>query len=251
MARLSRRTFLLMSAALPVGCAINPGDGPAAPAAAIREPAIGQTWRYAKHDYFTKAIVDTQVDEVTAVGPMVEINSHTEATQPAHTGTNHTLAWLQNIFSHPHELKSVPSEYQLPWGMIVVDPHWGQVQVYEKPIPLWPTKLEPGWHAHIDTRYKTSEEAGLPWDQTMKAEAWETVTVPAGAFRTLRYTNLINFTSSDLSRTHSIRRETIWLAPELGRWVARESHGTYYFDESTADDQNQESGYRWELLSWT
>jgi hypothetical protein len=33
--------------------------------------------------------------------------------------------------------------------------------------------------------------------------------------------------------------------------VARESRGTYYFDESVADDQNNESSYRWELLKYT
>ena len=57
----------------------------------------------------------------------------------------------------------------------------------------------------------------------MKAHSWETITVPAGQFKTLRFTNMINFTSSDMSRTVSSRQETLWFAPEVGRWVARES----------------------------
>lgn len=46
------------------------------------------------------------------------------------------------------------SEIQDPWGMLVLDPHWSQIQVYEMPIPLWPTELVPGWRTHINTRYK-------------------------------------------------------------------------------------------------
>ena len=138
-----------------------------------------------------------------------------------------------------------------PWGRILVDPHWNQVQVYETPVPLWPTRLEPGWHTRIVTQYKTSNAAGLPWEQTMKADEWQSITVPAGRFTTLKYVNVINFASSDPARANSVRRETIWFAPEIGRWVVRESHGTYYFDESVADDQSNESGYRWELLAWT
>jgi hypothetical protein len=250
MARMTRRFFLVCSAAIPVGCAIDHG-GSAAPSPTVREPLVGQSWRYAKHDFFTKAQVDTQDDEVTSVDHTVEITSRTESETPDARTSNGGLTWLRKYFSRPHVGKRLPSELQDPWGKVVVDPHWGQVQVYDTPIPLWPARLQPGWYARINVKYKTSDEAGLPWDQTMKADRWETVTVPAGQFRALRYTNVINFTSSDLSRANSIRRETVWLAPEVGRWIARESTGTYYLDESTADDRNNESSYRWELLSWS
>jgi hypothetical protein len=136
--------------------------------------------------------------------------------------------------------------------MVLVDPHWSQIQLFEAPIPLWPAQLQPGWHAHIKSTYTTPEgRAGLSWDQTMKAEAWETITVPAGRFRTLRYANLINFLDSDITRVDCVRRETIWFAPEMGRWVARESSGSFYVDDSAVDQPYNESGYRWELLEWT
>ncbi len=32
-----------------------------------------------------------------------------------------------------------------------------------------------------------------PWSQTMKAHAWESITVPAGQFKALRFTNSISF----------------------------------------------------------
>jgi hypothetical protein len=252
---MSRRLFLLSAAALPIGCAANREsrrDGGLTPASpTVRQPVVGQSWRYAKHDIFTKALVDTQVDAVTAVGSTVELGSSTEGRTGAEAPATDSLRWIRKYFDHPSSGRMLPGEVQDPWGRVVVDPHWNQVQVYETPIPLWPTRLEPGWHTHIVTKYKTSNAAGLPWEQTMKAEEWQSIAVPAGRFTALKYVNVINFASSDPSRTDSVRREAIWFAPEIGRWVARESHGTYYFDESVADDQNNESGYRWELLAWT
>ena len=118
--------------------------------------------------------------------------------------------------------------------MVEVDPHWSQVQVYETPIPLWPTQLRPGWQTRVSTSYKTpADQNALPWDQTMKAHGWETITVSAGQFKALRFTNSIRFTHSDFSRTDSVRQETLWFAPEVGRWVVRESMGSYYLADST------------------
>ena len=94
-------------------------------------------------------------------------------------------------------------------------------------------------------------QAGLPWDQTMTARDWEMISVPAGQFRALRFANLINFRSTDFSRAACQRQETIWFAPEVGRWVARESSGIYYINDSSVDTPYNEPGYRWELLEWT
>jgi hypothetical protein len=43
----------------------------------------------------------------------------------------------------------------------------------------------------------------------------------------------------------------MWFAPEIGRWVARESVGTYYLDDSVDDTAYNESSYRWKLTEWT
>jgi hypothetical protein len=85
----------------------------------------------------------------------------------------------------------------------------------------------------------------------MKAEARDTTTVPAGQFKVLRYTNTIDFVNADSARTNSKRREIVWFAPDVGRWAARESSGSYYLDDSVVDQPFLESGYRWELLGWT
>ena len=254
MAHVTRRFFLLSSAALSVAGTVRglAADAPAASVQNVRPPAQGQSWRYSKTDIFSRKIVDEQVDRVGAIDHTIEIDS---SYQPAHVTTKPRWgsALLRKYTGHKDNPGgTLPSEVQDPWGMVAVDPHWSQVQVYETPIPLWPAQLEPGWQTHISTNYKTpADEDALPWDQTMKATAWETVTVPAGQFRALRFTNLIKFKHSDFSRTDCIRRETVWFAPEVGRWVARESQGTYYVADSTISQPYNESGYRWELLEWS
>jgi hypothetical protein len=253
MADVTRRFFLLSSAALSVGCAIRaPADATAPPAQNVRQPVPGQSWRYAKSDIFTRKLVDEQVDRVATVNQTVEIGSSYQVPAKAAKG-GWGAAELQKYTGHQNiPAGSLPSEIQDPWGMVAVDPHWSQVQVYETPIPLWPAVLEPGWTTRISTDYKTpADQAARPWNQTMKAQAWETVTVPAGQFKALRFTNLIKFKHSDFSRTDSQRQETIWFAPEVGRWVARESQGTYYVADSTIVTPYNENGFRWELLAWS
>ncbi len=229
-------------------------DGTAQAAQNVRQPVAGQSWRYAKHDLYTQRVVDEQVDRVATVNSSVEIDSSYKSAgkeRPPPTGWGADL--LRKYIVQPTTPSGeLPSEIQDPWGMVVVDPHWGQVQVYEMPIPLWPAQLEPGWQTHFSTRYKTpADQDSLPWDQTMRAQAWETVTVPAGQFKALRFTNEIKFTHPDFSRTDSVRRETLWFAPEVGRWVARESRGTYYVADSTIMQPYNENGFRWELLEWS
>ena len=256
MAQVTRRFFLLSSAALSVGCAIrgSGADATAQPAQNVRQPAVGQSWRYAKRDIFTRTVVDNQVDQVATVDHSVEINSSYQAANDENAAKSRWgAALLRKYMGHRDSAAGVlPSEIQDPWGMVAVDPHWSQVQVYETPIPLWPTQLQPGWQTRVATKYKTpTNQDGLSWDQTMKAHAWETVTVPAGQFRVLRYTNMIQFRNGDFARTGSTRQETLWFAPEVGRWVARESTGSYYLDDSVVDQPFNESGFRWELLEWS
>jgi hypothetical protein len=250
MKTLTRRSFLIASAALPVGCAASRMGAPGADSVrSVRPPMTGQTWRYAKHDLFTGALLDTQVDQVSTVDRTIDIDSHTEGDTTASTSPG--ASWWRKLLGHPKSAAALPTEIQSPWGMVLVDPHWGRVQVYEPSIPLWPATFQPGWQTRINAKYRSSEAGpSLPWSQTMKAEAWETISVPAGQFKTLRFVNVIRFVDSDPGRTDSVRRETVWFAPEVGRWVVRESRGSYYLDDSVDDTQAVESSFRWELLSW-
>jgi hypothetical protein len=255
MPQVTRRFFLLSSAALSVGCATRQPAADAAPPSTpgVRAPVIGQSWRYAQHDLFSHALVDDQVDRVTAIDRTVEIASTSEADKDENAKAKWGTEFLRKYVGHREKLAGpLPSEIQGPWGMVLVDPHWGLVQVYETPIPLWPEQLRAGWQTHVSTKYKTpANQNGLRWEQTMKAHAWETVSVPAGHFKALRYSNSITFANSDPEKTNSVRHETLWFAPEVGRWVARESTGSYYVDDSVVDQPYNENGFRWELLEWS
>jgi len=66
----------------------------------------------------------------------------------------------------------------------------------------------------------------------------------------LRFNTVINFTHSDFGWVSAVRRETVWFAPEVGRWVARESSGTFYIEDSMIDQPFNESRCRLELLDW-
>jgi len=253
--KITRRTFVLGSVALPMGCMTRP---PAADPTAVahlspivRPPGLGHSWRYARHDGITGEIVDVQVNRVSTVDHTINIESWSEGTQAATGSSSWGTKWLRPFEPAAARPSSLPDEVQEPWGMITVDPHWDLVQVYKRPIPLWPTALRPGWRSLINTRYRTTTASDLPWQQTIKAHGWENILVPAGQFMALRYTNLINFTHSDFSRTNAVRQETLWLAPEVGRWVARESRGSYYHADSVADQPYIESSFRWELLNWS
>ena len=252
MARQSRRHFLLSSAALSVGALPRGGVANAriGAEAKVRLPAVGQSWRYAKHERLNGALVDTEVDSLSIVGHLIEIQTQSELNQGKFRPYP---SWgsrlLEKYGTHDGQAGPLPSEVQQPWGMISVDSHWGEIQAYERPLPLWPMELRPGWSSGtIITRYQTPNEAPLVWQLTMHAHEWESITVPAGRFEALRYTNLIYFRWPDVTeRDAALRQENIWFAPEIGRWVARESSGM--FRESVGTDV-QESSYRWELLSW-
>ena len=81
---------------------------------------------------------------------------------------------------------------------------------------------------------------------------WERVTVSAGAFDTLRIERLIRLDHQDHTRAETLRKDTMWLALEVGRWVARETSGEYRLQGSTGMWANylREDHFRWELTAW-
>jgi hypothetical protein len=101
--------------------------------------ALGQSWTYAKHDLVTGITVDTEVDRISAVVRTVEIESHSGTTEDAPVVyPSWGPRWSRKYSDHTRSAGRLPGEVQDPWGMVLVDPHWTQLQVYEKPIPLWP-----------------------------------------------------------------------------------------------------------------
>src|SRR5580700_5797049 len=147
LAQVTRRYFLLSSAAWSAGCAVrrSPAEAPTS-ASQVRQPAVGQSWRYSKQDLFTHGLLIDQVDRVASVGATIAIESSSEAIAEGKGKSHWGADALRKYFPH-HDtpVGALPGEIQNPWGKIWVDPHWGQVQVYETAIPLWPEQLRPGW----------------------------------------------------------------------------------------------------------
>ncbi len=245
MAMSTRRDFLILAAAASVGYAAR-GAAPV-----IRTPAVGQSWRYAKHDYFSGELVDTQIDRVSKVGESIEIESRSEtAAERPIAYPSWGESWWRKYMGADAARTGGRIEIHRPWGMVAVDPHWPELQSFEKAVPIWPSELRPGWSAVVSTHYKVpGSNESMSWQLSMDAQRWETVTVPAGRFAAFRYFNLVNFRFSIFAgRTAAQRIERVWFAPEIGRWVARESLGTFHEE---LKEEVKESSYRWELLSWS
>ena len=154
MAKSTRREFIFLAAAASAGCVARGSRIPAtsSPAPVVRAPAVGQSWRYAKHDYFRGKVVDTQIDRVSKISNSVEVESHSER------GKDHQItfpswgdSWWQEYMGSETGVAAAPTEVQKPWGMIVIDPHWAEPQAFEKAIPLWPSQLVPGWSTTVAT----------------------------------------------------------------------------------------------------
>jgi hypothetical protein len=212
---------------------------------AVRAPAAGQWWRYARRDGWSGNLLDRQIDRVAEIDAngSVTVSRQSEGKPRATSGAD---KYLENPPQPPRDL---PFEVQQPWGQILVDPHWDMVQVYSTPIPLWPPQLQSDGRELFNVLYRTPTASGaMAWLQTMIRQGWETVHVPAGEFTALRLSNEISFTHTDYSRWQSVRSETIWLAPEVGRWVARKSGGHYW--GVGAPYPTNEDYSRWELLEW-
>jgi hypothetical protein len=66
----TERKFIVLAATASVGCVTRGTKTPApsGPPPVVRAPAVGQSWRYARHDYFTNKVVDTQIDRVSVIG---------------------------------------------------------------------------------------------------------------------------------------------------------------------------------------
>ena len=230
---LSRRTFIASAALAPVACGVPLSYERGTPVAqpnplpSVRAQQVGQEWSYIKRNVFNGKNLGMITERVASVGSTIVIERSDE------TGGK------------------LPNELQGPWGVVQTDPQWSRTISFNPAIPLWPTELSSSWNKQLNTKYKI---AGYPdtsygWQEFMSAHGWEQITVPAGTFLTLRYQNLINYESNDDNKINCIRKETIWFAPSIGRWVARESSGSYMI-QGQLGMPNLEDSFQWQLTSY-
>ncbi|MDZ4056891.1 MAG: hypothetical protein U1D69_07980 [Polynucleobacter sp.] len=230
-----RRALLIAVGSLPVACIPAqpyPSATPVAPplpTPTIRPPQVGQEWVYAVRNVFNQELVDILTERVVAVGDQVRIARSGQKAGP------------------------LPDEIQSPWGDIVQDPHWNPPQRFLKAVPLWPQQLQAGWSGFYRTRYEVlgSPDFDYYWGLNINAIGWEQIKTPAGEFVVLKYVNEAPFfTSNDFARVANVREETVWLSPEIGRWVTRRSSGRYLWAGMTWASALWEDWYEWELISW-
>lgn len=237
MPSLNRRHAVLTLAALPMACAFQPlpplprrsiAAPPAPPA--LRAAQVGQSWRYRQLNGYNSQQVATLIETVTEVGAdgRVTLQRHNAAGQP------------------------LPDEVHARWGQLLRDPVWDYPLNLEEPLPLWPSEgAAPGWqttHGH----YRQDGGSFRYWiDVSLRQRGWERVTLGQAEFDTLRIERLIRLAHEDFSRIETLRRDELWLAPEIGRWVARETSGRYQITGGGefGDDYLREDHWRWELES--
>jgi len=229
---LSRRACLAWLA-LPAGCSIQPLfplRGNALPAGTVlpelRAPGLGLHWQYRVFNMYNSEQLDTVREEITAVEPLITI----------------TRQSLQR--------GELPSELHSRWGLVRQDPIWESVQTYDRPLPIWPQSWVLGTTESIHTEYRPGTASYRQWINVQsRVTGFEQVTVGAGVFNTLRIDKIIRLNHQDSSRTNYLRTDTLWLAPEIGRWVARETNGEYWV-AGRRPTQYREDHLRWELDNW-
>ena len=230
----TRRKLSLALLAVPAGCAYQPLGGlrteaAAAPAQTVglRPPALGQRWTYRKYNGYNSALLGTEVQEVVALEPRIRIRIRSDAS--------------------PAELE----EQQQPWGQVLREFAWDGVLNYEQAMPLWPADPRPGSRSVHSTTYRIDNDSFRYWiTQHTTVQGWERVALANGPQLALRIEKFIRLQHRDVSRTETLRRDTLWLAPEIGRWVAREITGEYRVSTGRGLSRLREDWHRWELVSW-
>lgn len=217
---------------LPAGCSLQPLAplrrnplGGQTPLPAVRAPALGQHWRYRVFNVYNGELLDTVQEEVSNLLPI------TISRQSARRG-------------------DLPAEIHADWGWLQQDPAWDNLQTYDSPLPIWPTPIQLGTVQATDTAYRAGTSTFKLWLSVhSRVRALERVEVSAGQFDTVRIDKFIRLTHSDSSRQNFTRSDTLWFAPAIGRWVARETNGEYWA-YSRRPTQWREDHLRWELQDW-
>ena len=192
---------------------------------AIRKVAVGQQWIYNVRNLYNNEVIDTITENVVSVAPLIEIKRE----------------------SQKHG--SLPSEIQSTTGLVLSDPYWNPPVNFVSPMPMWPQSNVKS--QTFTTQYKVSDaESKYLWSSTITNAGAEVVTLQGSKFNTLKSTNSIYFISDDFSRHTSLRHSTIWIAPNIGRWVVRTTDGTYLDNNTGIGNDRYENMLRYELISY-
>ena len=126
---------------------------------------------------------------------------------------------------------------------------------FDQAMPVVPSSLQPGFKEQNQSRYWVIVDdkiqdpyARLFWNVHTQVIGWEKLQVPAGTFDVARIERHTYFIHPDVFRTESTRTETLWYAPQLRYWVARERTGRYLMKGGNRRGGfMQEDAQRWEM----
>ena len=193
----------------------------------ILTTSLGKSWTYQKFNGYNSQRLATERDEVVALTPHPVVRRRSDA-DPA-----------------------LQEEHHAAWGEVVADPCWGRVMHYEQPLPLWLAANTLGQRHLIRTHYRFAESDFRYWiDVQTVATGWETVHLTHGSYRTLRMEKYIRLQHEDPWRLATQRKDVLWLAPDIGRWVVREISGEFIIPGDLGSD-GREDHFRWELTAWS
>ena len=216
--------------ALGAGCA-NPSAVPApAGAEPLRAPSlrVGDRWRYRLTDLYNGGTVGETAVEVVAVSPEIRLRVDPGQGRPV-----------------------LEERYADAWT-VIAESVYDAPMVFEAPMPVVPPGARAGQSLASRTRYRSEYSSQpLDWAQRLRVLGWERVTVPAGTFDALRIEKLVDYRHPDFFRYLPERVDTLWYAPEVGRWVQREWTGTYMPGSPTGrSGRAREERTRWALTGW-
>jgi hypothetical protein len=222
-------TGLGASLAITSGCASldTPTQAPA-DVLAVRQPRVGDRWRYARINLYNKDIIGEERTQVTAVTPDIQISVEREGALQA-TEDRFTQGWMAQV-----------------------DSLFGEALSFEEAVPIVPPSLYIGLRLRHSTRYRSVRNSEpLAWSQQLRVVGRETVGVAAGRFDAYRIERQVQFVHPDTFRMDSQRTEVLWYAPEVGRWVIREWRGSYLdYGMISRLGRSREGWERLELIDW-
>lgn len=233
---ITRRHALLSALVLPSGCALHylrplttePLPAPSEPAS-MRPAAVGQHWTYRQYNQFNSALLATVQEKVVQAGETVRLERSTADGQ------------------------TLPEEGHQTWGHLVRDPVWDLPLNFEQPTALWPTPLATGAQTAVRTHYVLDGGSfRYAIECRIQVLGWQRVALPMGSFDTVVVERRLRLSHPDLTRLETRRRDRMWIAPDIGRWVARETSGEYDLAGGKGHllDTGHEDRFRWELVDF-
>ena len=225
---LRRRTFLPLLV-IPMGCTLHPL--PQLQATQLRElnlppirpPATGQHWTYQVLNVYNSSLWDTVTDTIQTIQNEIVI-SRTAAVRG-----------------------ELASEIHSTWGYVRQESWWDTAQAFETSLPLWPRDLTLGYTESMRSHYRAPNTSFRNTIQVhCRVHAYERIRVPAGTFDTVRIERHVRW--NGVNDQNCGRLDTLWLAPEVGHWVARQTDGACQI--SGKRFAVREDRLRWELVEW-